>query len=237
MIGRARAFRSSVAFTLIELLVVVAIIAVLAAMLLPALKNARLEAHKTRGINNLRQAVLATSIYADDHGGVYPNNGIHTDPSVNLLTPYVSSNLLHATKHNQPSPNYYCIVDPDGIATRWVIMCNFNFMGGMAAAQVPQFRHPISDVRRPGTTFLLAHNFAIATSSPIHFDQLLDGSFAGTYSPPYYNKGLAVSFVDNHVEFLPWKGSGQSRWWEVDPVSSWPNCTVWFGCGYTIFNP
>jgi prepilin-type N-terminal cleavage/methylation domain-containing protein/prepilin-type processing-associated H-X9-DG protein len=56
-------------FTLIELLVVIAIIAILMAILMPALHRAREQGKRTVCLNNLRQLTLAWIMYADDNDG------------------------------------------------------------------------------------------------------------------------------------------------------------------------
>lgn len=60
------------AFTLIELLVVVAVIAILAALLLPALQNAKMKAKDTLCVNNLRQIAIGAHAYATDNNGFAP---------------------------------------------------------------------------------------------------------------------------------------------------------------------
>lgn len=66
--GRARGD----AFTLVELLVVVAIIAILVAMLLPSLQNAKVKANQAACMNNLRQIHVAFANYATDWDDFIP---------------------------------------------------------------------------------------------------------------------------------------------------------------------
>jgi prepilin-type N-terminal cleavage/methylation domain-containing protein/prepilin-type processing-associated H-X9-DG protein len=62
-------------FTLIELLIVIAIIAILASMLLPALKSARFKAYDIACRNNLKQLALMHASYIGDFNGNFANTG------------------------------------------------------------------------------------------------------------------------------------------------------------------
>jgi len=60
------------AFTLVGLLVIIAVLAILAAMLLPALARAKQKAKRINCINNLKQDGLAFRLWSGDNGDKYP---------------------------------------------------------------------------------------------------------------------------------------------------------------------
>jgi prepilin-type N-terminal cleavage/methylation domain-containing protein len=73
MVGRknARFRRPLYAFTLIELLVVIAIIALLMAILMPALDRVKKQAKSVACQTNLRQWALIFSMYMDENDGYF----------------------------------------------------------------------------------------------------------------------------------------------------------------------
>ena len=69
----AHDMRRSHGFTLIELLVVIAIIAILMAILMPALNRARLQGKRAACMGNLKQLTLAWIMYADENDDKIPS--------------------------------------------------------------------------------------------------------------------------------------------------------------------
>ncbi len=103
------------AFTLIELLVIIALIALLAALLLPVVLNARKRAQIGQCINQLHQIGQAIQMYRSDHEHQFPSQLVKARP-------YVKSDALFICP-SDPYKGRGIIAQSEGLPTRyWTIL-------------------------------------------------------------------------------------------------------------------
>ena len=131
------------AFTLIELLVVITIIAILAALLLPALANAKAKAQRIQCISNNKQWSLAEQIYATDNNDGMPRDGTDKGGEFDYFNsadtaggspgspsdPAAWYNLLPPNVAELPLANYYAEASNSPLAAKYVLPFPGNNIG------------------------------------------------------------------------------------------------------------
>ncbi len=220
-------------FTLVEVLLVLAIIALLAALLLPSLAGAKGRAESLTCANNQKQLLLAWTLYAQDNQDQLVNNhGVPetlarrqnwannvedweaSDDNTNLL--FLSDSKLgpfasHATHI------YKCPADrvpgPNGERTRSMSM---NAMVGNTGELTNRFNPTYvqflksEQITRPSSIFIFLDEQADSINDGFfvnHLDEGLWGNLPGSY----HNGGVNLTFADGHLEAHRWVVPGTIR--------------------------
>ncbi len=200
-------------FTLIELLVVIAIIAVLMAVLLPALNRAREQGKRAACLGNLRQMILGWNMYADSNNDkiVNGNTGTGTanldgtcwvyfagysatrDQYIDgikrgLLFPYCSDIKLYKCPTGVRGEMVtYAIVDP---------MNGYNAIPN--AGKIVRNR---MDIHHPGSRIVFLDEGRLSPSSwTIHY---IEERWWDQITARHGN-GTNLAFADGHCEYWKW---------------------------------
>jgi prepilin-type N-terminal cleavage/methylation domain-containing protein/prepilin-type processing-associated H-X9-DG protein len=229
------------AFTLIELLVVIAVIAILAALLLPALAKAKAKSQSTYCLNNLRQLQLGWKLYESDNNGWFP---VNTSRIISGLPESISNSWVwgNAQYDTDPTnittgclypevnsiPVYHCPADQAvakgttsphlrSYSVEGWLRANFNLGAGWIEP-VPSdtsgyvYKTRDSLLTQPGP----AGVFAFIDDNELTID---DGIFViGTidwwdYPADRHNQGANMSFLDGHAEYHRWSRRKHAANW------------------------
>lgn len=223
-------------FTLIELLVVVAIIAILAGMLLPALAKAKAKAHQAICANNHKQLSVVWRLYADDEsdrlvlnnpgatkGRAWVDSTVHgetagfyeekylTDPSVAAFARYTTSVPLYRC------PAERTVFKRGGKTLPKLRSYAMNSVMSAPARGIIKPLTKLSDVQQPAQTFVLIDT----EPASICFS-----GFVVPYATnrPWFQapgalhgKAAMLSYADGHAESHKFVLPGKRPILEVDP--------------------
>jgi prepilin-type N-terminal cleavage/methylation domain-containing protein/prepilin-type processing-associated H-X9-DG protein len=230
--------RRNRAFSVIELLVVIGIIALLVAILLPAMKRAREHSRQTQCAAQLHQLGQALQLYTNANGGYLPAwSGWHTYPDGGSPDdqPGLSWTEQLAPHFTSPdSPIYNCPAWPDSIPR-----INY-FLAARWSASRGQHSMKLSDVRMT-SRFVLSGDMTLATLYPPPFgrsehkldDCDKDDAVLPSLCFPYQASGFwmhangnNVLFDDGHVQVykdfdptaMTFHATEMKSWDEVKPA-------------------
>lgn len=185
------------AFTLIELLIVIAIIAILASLLVPAVSKGRIRAYRSACASNLKQIALLITAYADEHNGNVLIQGSTPDRTwASVLRPASENEATAANVFVCPSFNPYRFVSWEntyGICRDLPTGCEKTILGEsfMVLSRIPT----------PAEYLMVGDTYDGSTGKQyFYFNMSGGGGMFGQQVHARHDEMANGLFADGHVE-------------------------------------
>ncbi len=203
------------AFTLIELLVVIAIIALLMAVLMPALNRAREQGKRAVCLNNVKQMALGWTLYADDNDGRIFSAS--TAPNAQNPPWVVWRDPANATKEDRlddiragvlyrycPTVNLFkCPTGIRGEVVTYAVPDSLNGYSGISGTKTLMIKKT-AQVKGPGRRIVFLDEGRLSPNSwTIWYDQ----ERWWDQITARHGDGTNFSFADGHSEYWKWSDS------------------------------
>ena len=195
-------------FSLVELLVVISIIAILAAMLLPALAGAKLMARKSVCVGNLKQFGLAFQSYANDFNEYFPIEFQTFSPAITGETSYWFEELdASGIMLKNASGKLSCPANEyPAYATNGIPKYLYGRLSAVHrnAANTAYVRHKRSQLRKPEDCLHLTDARG-TVGSPPRCNYFISQNLTPIDTDVDYwsHKGANVLFTDGHATGIP----------------------------------
>jgi prepilin-type N-terminal cleavage/methylation domain-containing protein/prepilin-type processing-associated H-X9-DG protein len=231
---RTREGTATRAFTLIELLVTIAVLAILAGLLLPALARGKNRTKALACLSNVRQWVHAFRMYSEENHDFFPYEGEPfeaIDTGRNLEAWY---NVVPEVAGLAPLKDLYARGEPPLPGVKSIFICpNAAKAPSAPTPAQPYFAYGFNNRLDPNGAQRFTLDVVLHPAETVTFTENSEARYpstSGRYTPARHNRRANLGFVDGHAEPIHTNDYCRTAAEDTDSRVEWgkPRVVYWY---------